>query len=290
MLIAFCVGGVVLIASSIVGIATSNGYGAYKNAVKKLIKSDNYTMSVKSYAKVDGEIKIPESSYFEMYNAKAPNKLYKYDMDAEGKITYETYYQDNIEISGYLDDETGIMRYRNYGKCEDVCSSFSNFNGNEKLAERTIKFAEIAIDLLTGDAKNNFVYNGEENGYDSYTISLDSFQIPEIITAGIDVISAEQEKQYENGDYSGSETNNVIKDMRIENVTLNVLVDKDGNIAKNDVSILLGGKDYNDESHTLEYILEMECKDFGTTNPKTLDLENTPNIVDKDDIEADKED
>jgi len=290
-IIAATVGAVIFVSAAIAGIAASNGYLLYKNAVKNLLGTTNYTLEAELGLEFDGEI---HSQIYEKYREKADieNGLLHTRSESASGYIHERYYQDGIYINGSRYDSNGNYSDEMHYEVRDLFGNavpetvFGDFLGTryrtDESNEKIIKFAEIAADLVVGDLKNNFIYNGSENGIHSYSIELDSFQIPEIISSGFDLIMttnkenidvADAKEWAEEGEVFYYLYDNVI----IKNVSCDVFVDEDGNISENNLSVTVAGNDWDGKEHTARFFANISCSDIGKTKPDRFDTENTPN-------------
>lgn len=291
--ISLIVGSVIFVSAAAVGIASSNGYAVYKQSLKKLMTARNYTLELEAGVSFDG---VPADDYSvsvkEKVNLDGDVKLNH--TRTENNMVWEEYYQDGKNIYGNpynYDGETKDGQI--YYNVDDVYSDdtpttlIGNMTGTnhatDETADKMIRFLEIASDLVVGDLKNNFIYNGSENGNHSYSISLDNFQIPDIISAGLDLVITLN--------HSGDDIENIKRwaadnptlylydNVKISNVSCDVTVDDEGNISGNNILITVTGNDWDGNDHTMELSGSLKCYDFGVTEPERLDLENTPNVT-----------
>ncbi|MBP3360899.1 MAG: hypothetical protein J6N52_08605 [Clostridia bacterium] len=289
--ISLIIGSVIFISASVVGIASSNGYAVYKQSLKNLLTARNYTLELEAGLSFDGVTLDDGLSVTEKVNLDGDVKLNRTRI--ERNRVWKEYYQDGKSIYGTPYNNNGdTIEGQTYYNVDDVYSDdypttlMGDFvgtnNTSEKTADKMIRFLEIASDLVVGDLKNNFIYNGSENGYHSYSISLDNFQIPEIISAGIDLITALNHSG-DDLDYikewaADNPTYYLYDDVKISNATCDVMVDDEGNISSNNVLITVTGNDWDGNAHTMEINGSLKCYDFGTTEPQRFDIENTENV------------
>ncbi len=304
---ALSIGTITFVSAAAVGIASSNGYGVYKNALKKLVKAQNFTVEATGSVTVDGQ-QTDDSFYTVQKVNMADNASSTKEGTSPDDINYEFYCQDGFAIrgykwtndDGYIDEEyaknreNGKMYYtledRNSYDAETETLASRFVGSDDNTADKFIRFAEIASDLVVGDLKNNFIYEGEENGISSYSISLDSFQIPEIITSGIDLLisanhsgdNIEYMKEWAQDDPLQYFYQNVA----IDNVACSVKVDEDGNISDNLVTVKVTGDDWDGNNHEAVFSININCSDFGSTVPDRIDTENNPYLTRRSEMEA----
>ncbi len=285
--LAIAIGAVTFVSAAAVGIASSNGYGVYKNAVKKLVTAKNYTMELTGSVTVDGK-STDDEFYLSQKIDKDNNSSSRKEGTSKDNISWEEYYQDGIIIhgSGWDDnedsenDEPKKMHYTAFDTSPSssprtIINSFIGDN-DDKTAEKFIRFAEIAGDLIVGDLKNNFIYEGEENGISTYSISLDSFQIPEIISSGVDfLISASavnEDLELRKQNAADYPIEYLYQNVIIDKVNCTVKVGEDGNISDNTLSIRVTGDDWDGSAHEAVFTMNISCSDFGTTVPDKIDI------------------
>ncbi len=292
-LISLILGGAVFCSAAVATLANSNGYGIYKNALKNLLMSRNHTMVIKAYDYFDGE-KKNEVVTTEKVNLDGDAKLHR--VENTDDMTYEEYFQDGHSITKHTWKGANSEKYEedpylidDYISDQTPQTMASRFTGtayyDDKTSEKFVRFMEIAADLVTGDLKNNFIYEGEQDNIHTYSITLDSFQIPEIISSGIDLITSLNNSSYDVEDLKErveyNYTGYLYQDIVIDNLSAVVKVDDDGNIRDNNVTINVSGNDWDGNAHTWELHLDLSCCDYGTTQVDRLDTESLGDEVQK---------
>lgn len=284
--VSLILGGVLFVSAAVVGIASSNGYGLYKEALKKMLTVTNYTMDIDASYTIDGE-KIDNIALSERVDIGGDVELNHTETINDNKVA-DNYFQDGYAIYSSRYD-ANVLSYTVYDNVTNNTPStaFGTILGTnyqtDETAEKVIKFAELAADLVVGDLKNNFIYEGTDDGISTYSITLDTFQIPEIIRAGVDLITTSNSSYSDVDELKEAAKRSrwayFYKDVVISNVSCVVKVNADGYLSENNIKIVINGNDWDDVSHEAVITLNVNSYDFGTTEPERLDIENTPNVT-----------
>lgn len=298
VMISFVVGVVMLSTAAFANYSNANGYTVYKEALKKLVKEENYTMNAKMSILFDST-PMYTSTVVEKYDKNGDVKLNQTTKDTSFAIdhesTYGNYYQDGMNIRSYKSDENNDSSGES-GKTyhvDDVNKDnnpyrtfnigYDNDDENKERIDKMVFFAEKVADMVVGDLKNNFIYLSDENGVYNYTMQLDTFQIPEIVGAGLDVAFSNIRQQSRNiADMDEDREEYYLLQLgdspEVEGANCRVSVDEEGRIVSNKLDATLLGKDENGKPHRLKVEIELNMSEYGTTIPERLDLDKLPNV------------
>lgn len=273
--VSLVVGIVTLSSAVLANFASSNGYTVYKNAIKDLLKEENYTLNMKAALAVDGQDYVT-SEMTELVDKQGEVKRNFFTTSSEfgESQTYKSaqYYQDGM-IVYYDDEEKGAFAqddpkpYPYVGYLFDIGSMTNTVNGQKdtETAEKVIHFVELLSDMVVGDLKNNFVYVSDDGNRYNYAINLDSFQIPELFNAGLSAVFS---AAYSEGDNSDPIVQ-IGTDPVVKSANCSVAVDDQGRILENNIDVTIEG-----EGHSVTMRLNATVGEYGTTVPQRLDLDS----------------
>lgn len=268
----------------------SNGYDHLKTSIKNTREITNATLKFTGELQADNTALISADYLYKldsandiMYSRSEDTNFMEQANPAEPHIWESYRYNDK----GYhlSSDDNGNPAY--------LVSNYSivppNLWGIDKqdneIADKFIRFIETAADTVVGDLKNNFVCTKSTDEYTTYTITLDSVQIPEIINAGLSMVFSMAHNSIatpldENGTPLSLNSDTpeyylmLLGDEPItESVTLNYTVGNN-DIANNaDIIITFAGN-----GHTITFKGNASLTDIGTTTIEPLDEEKV-NII-----------
>lgn len=270
----------VLTSASFANYATSNGYDVGKTAFKGLLKNENYSSELVLSMSVDGE-KIADFKSTEKYdrNGDVKKNHIEEDMYSGDKDRYESYFQDNSEISVYNKGTENEHAYiYEYGNLDDLGflpgrGSFDELsNQSEEEAEtssKIIRFAELVADTLVGDLKNNIVYVSGDDNSATYEMELSGMQIPEFVNAGVSLLFSE--KMMSNSD--DPVLSQIGRDPVIKSVYLTFTVDSENRLTDGKFNVTAAGN-----GHEAAVDLSLRMYDYGTTKPERVDVSTLKNV------------
>ena len=292
MAISLVVGAVMLSTSAFANYINSSGYTACKEAGKRLLKEKNYTLALDGKVNIDDE-EAYSTNIKQLLDADGDVKLNLISKSTDcGDVTEnEEYFQDGQRITGhkYTYTETdGSVTTNNdmeyYVHDDEMYSSDSVgdlFNVSENsndLIDKEIRFAELAMDAVVGDLKNNVILVNTDNDINTYAIDLESYQIPEIVNVGLSLATGFAVPDYEyteeelQQEYKYSPGLKVAKDMKVDNGNLKVGLDNEGRLVSADCTINFSGKDLSDNPHNASIVFSISVSDYGTTQPQRFDI------------------
>ncbi|MCH5185660.1 MAG: hypothetical protein J1F64_05985 [Oscillospiraceae bacterium] len=292
-------GAIVLVVSSIATYATSSGYTSAKNAMKNMLYQDNFSAEMAVSFYIDGKQIDSESSSvkFDRNNPYAPlNRM----ESSGGVMRYSTYIQDGSSIRVYkrdiTDDLTPLdrvyIRDIHADSPEALADESSIFGAKDsKELTATIRFAELLCDTLVGDLKNNIILTDSDSETNTFTMSLDAYQIPELYQAGFNMImtgASNYDDRMIDGKYIKDmteeefyalmETGRFSEELLFANrpslsgAEAVVSIDKEGRLRRITGEVEFSGADMFNKEHTAKFRLDISVHDYDTTVCDRIDL------------------
>lgn len=263
---------------------TSNGYEIGKNALKGLLRNENYTMNAKFSASVDGK-EVGNADITELYDRNGDVKLNSFETSTEltggNTIGCKCYSQDGDYIYSYdYGDINGVQttvyknasEYRGRGTL-DAMNTVQN-DGDKDVVNKMVRFAELAADTFVGDLKNNIVYVSGDDNSSTYEMNLDAVQIPELANAGLSAMFSAVNSS--NRDFEDEYKDPFLAlgaDPVIKNASLKFTVDKEGRLTYAFANAAAVG-----EGHEGSVSFEISISDYGTTKPERVDINSLSNV------------
>lgn len=253
------------------------GYEVGKNALKNLMKNENYIADGTFKITVD-ENDIESATYHEVYdrNGEVSLNTFSTELDRDGE-TYETreYVQDgdSIYYSNYEGDaHTSVRHDAPYtrGGSFDVLYEADQDESDAEMVRKVIRFVELAGDTFVGDLKNNVVYVSGDDESATYELNLDSVQIPELVNAGLSVIFSSMAGSTVNGQ---EQTFGLGSDPIVDNVYLKFTVDNQERLLDGTASVTISG---NGREARADMSLKMS---YGNAQPERVDIYSLPNMT-----------
>lgn len=296
-IVSIVTGSVILATAAFANYVSSNGYDVYKTAIKKLIKEQNYTLELLGQVKLDGNTLSELGSLYEEIDTV--NKLI-YSREEIKRDDFvrimERSVKNGVGITKHNYDYTDGGELINSGYMayvEDVAGS-TRLNGtiagyaegeNEETVDKAIRFMELAADMVVGDLKNNFVYIGESDGGHEYSITLESFQIPEIVNAGMSLIGSSYKDSAEtvvtvNGETAENRDPfaSIYENMAVKGGTCRVVIDDMGRITENNIIMEFSGSDLTGNEHVVTIEVNASLSKYGETEVSEIDLSDCKKV------------
>lgn len=285
-IIAMVVGAATLATAALANSGNANGYTVYKNSLKSLLNQENYTMTGSAKLLYDNQVYIfdEERVLYDQDGEVILNRLGTNKYSEEDAYTHEEYIQDGLMIYSTNARENGEKGYyvRSIDeRYDDNERNFSVFNlgiGKKETEDKVINFAEALADTFVGDLKNNFVMTESDDSGSTYEMTLEAFQVPAIVTSGMDMMSAMLKERLEDEEFTSTDLEAGMMQLlasspKIQNAKCLVKVDGEGRLTRNLLSGTIEGN-----GHTITLEIELNMSDYGTTQPQRLDLDNAPNV------------
>lgn len=283
-------GAVMMSGAAFANYTNSSGYTECKQALKNLIKEPNYTLKANAKFVVDDTYNVGAMEITQLLDKSGNEKLnlITKETSPDRELTSEVYFQDNMQISGnkytsFVDESKDYVYNDDFDYyVHDIDSSsigymFEINEGDEKMVDKSIRFAELCLDMVVGDLKNNMFLIDSNDEQRTFAIDLESYQIPEIISAGLSLASSDSYySQFDENEieemYQDEPFLKLINDMSVENCNATVVLDNEGRLLSIDGNIKFLGYDYWGNSHTADFTLDLNISDYGTTKPQHFDL------------------
>lgn len=256
------IAGGLLLSCSVVALATTgSGYESYKDAVKATMLTKNATVSAQFEVKDNGAIILSGNSIDKLDDANSSSKT---NLTVAGKTkVFATSAVDGNCIAKVED--------KYYSASGDMERGRRDERANLSESSSTVKLAEVVVDTLVGDVKNQFVQDGQ-----TISVNLKGAQIPQLARLAISAVA-------ENSDRMGHGNNQKDADMKsmmaaipkltnidVKSIAMTATVD--GTTLKdNKVTIVITGQDAQAVSHELNITLNGDISNVGNTTVDTID-------------------
>ncbi len=264
----------ILSTAALASYSTANGYDMLKKSVLNTQDYRNCTISGALAMHFD-EKELASADF--TYKADLPNNRRETTSTSVTIEDDEPYLSSSIEADDYwyynTYDDKGNIGYFRYEQFLDFESRdfWDVHNDNRETVAKIVNFLEIAADTVVGELRNNFVCTEDTDEYTSYSITLDSVQIPEIVNAGLSAVfsmtGAGSPESYEPYDKTDVEYYllSLGSDPIVDTVTMNYSIDKEGNFMDGDMKISFYGEDMSGNGHNMTFTLNCGISDMGTT-------------------------
>lgn len=282
-LVSVITGTVILATGALANYVNSNGYDVYKTSLKGLLEEKNYTLSAEASFTLDGEYILESAQYYQEVDLNN-NAIYTRSLSDEGENLYESSVADGYRIAEMFvsSEENGVVSqnreadiWRNDRYSEASDYAVANIGGmSDETAEKAVTFMEIAADMVVGDLKNNFVYTGDTEKGAEYAITLDAFQIPEIVNAGLSLVGSTAKASYEDMEisYEDNPFAAMVNDMSVSGASCRIVVDNMGRLRENDFHVEFSGKALDMSEHSLAMDISIDLDKFNETVPQVVDI------------------
>lgn len=188
LLICLAAGVLILAISATAAFGSVNGYTKYKQALRALaLETDNFTAAATMHINYDGQEIGSHQQDFAMDGQNIATHTLAKDVSAQ----YESYDTLLNGVRTSFDVEDTTYYQVDYGTDQDttLASNLLGVDTDDEMANRMVNFAEIAVDTVVGELKNNFVQVGSENGVDRYQVEIAQNQVPSLINAGLSLFA-----------------------------------------------------------------------------------------------------
>ena len=275
----------VLTSAAFASYQTANGYDSLKKSLIGALDYTNCTISSTMEMKFD-DLSLVKATYD--YEADLPNQMThgrtESVSDVDGDIPYvsENYEDSNYYYYNYYDNNgnpDGFTRH-DYYRGEPATNLLGIGDEERGTFDKVVRFMELAADTVVGDLRNNFVCTEDTDDHTSYSITLDSVQIPELVNAGLSMVFSMSESgpTYTSYDENGNEItttydesdaqyyiNMMGSDPVIDSLTLNFNVGKDGVLRDGNGEVNFKGTDSTGAEHIMSFDLTLAFTNVGTT-------------------------
>ena len=267
--ISAAVGACMLTTAAVAGYQSANGYDELKKSILATADYTNCTTNVTAAINVDGtevmggdiltEIDVDNGIEHRMETSTSAG-VEKYVFDSYCYNGYQYYYN-------YVDGE----KYNKYKYASSRPNLWGIEDEDRPMVDKMLNFMEIAADTVVGDLRNNFVCTGENEDYTSYSVTLDSVQVPELINAGISMLFSMENNYSGNADELTPDDSDYYfllmgSDPVLDSVEFNYDVNKDGTFRAGTMTAVFKGN-----GHEMASTTDYEISKVGSTAIQTLE-------------------
>ena len=199
--VCLAVGLVVLTTAVYANYDNANGYNNYKSAIKQLaFEEENYTAEMVVSMEVDGKVLERGTVKMKMEKGKK-NTVNLSENPRSNEATRETYTYETPgkQVNYYSADNTYWESNYNNSFSGNSTTITPLIPRDDTSSKKATRFAELFIDTMIGDLKNNVVLISDEDGLKNYGVTLSKEQVPELINAGLSLMFAGADRQYFDG-------------------------------------------------------------------------------------------
>jgi hypothetical protein len=301
--IGLAVGSALLITSTFVSLANgTDGYELLKESFKNSKGFDNATINAE-FTVIDNDEKVLDVSG--ILKADHENEI------GNGSVSLKS---DSIssEFDFYAEDNSvvvkrdGIDTYFKFisdDESEEYSNKHEKFGENQELSKEVSDLHEKIFDTLVGDIKKQIVEKDLTNGDKEISLELNENQIPEIVNAVLSAKHDDDSEYDENEKICGEyleevfgiscddfKVNELEKDIKVKNIYLETVLDKDNEVKGIGFSIKVSGKDENNDEHVQTVTANLNFSDINSTTVETIDLtDKEVEEILKDDLKVDLE-
>lgn len=276
--------GCILLSLSVTTFAnTGSGYTDYKAAVEATMLAKNATVAAQYEVTDKGAIILTGSS---------TQKLNNNDKSSKTSITV-----DGITKAFETSAVNGNSITKADGKYFSTNKSANKPERAQKMnisaSSNTVKLAEMLVDTLVGDVKNQFVENGQ-----TISVNLEGAQIPELVRLALStaVENSNHTGEFKNNGKQGPGESmkpmmdNMPKLTNIDVKSISMTATVDGTTLKdNEFTVAVTGTDVNGVSHELVVKLNAKITDVGNTKIDAIDTTGqVVNTIDRADKSSNK--
>ncbi|GEM_PF-6241716 len=275
---------------------TANGYEALKKSILSTRDLKNCTVSAGMRISADGN-EIGGVDFLTELDAenKREHDMHTLKVYGAAGTTDEYYCKDSTyrRFLSDIQDNSGNSAYKKSAYPGYIRNTLWDIPDDERdTVDKALRFMELAADTVVGDLRNNFVCTDDSAELTSYTVSLSSVQIPELINAGLGVLftltnSEEEHLTYmdENGNtHKFSDNPERIEyytmlmgnDPVVDNVTLDYTVDKSGLLHDGKATVIFTGN-----GHEIRFDITAAFDKVGTTEILTPEEQGAEVIDEK---------
>jgi hypothetical protein len=266
------IGGTLLGTTAFASANTASGYETYKNALLNMRNVKSMTDTIKVSASDNGASLLSVDAAMKM-NKDSKAMSGSVDIKA-GNVEKEKdiYRQNDKAITKDSDSDT-----YNVIEFTDGQAGNQERKPDEKLTEKRVQNLENIVDSLIGNRQNYFVLKENNDGTKNVNVKLSENQIMPVANAVVSAIIRDRESMAVGNDKLQNKQNielpKLDKDIRITNVDLTAVIDKNGIISEQKGTLTLTGKDISGTEHTLVLNIDMNITNVNGTTPDTVNLD-----------------
>lgn len=270
-LISGAVGICMLTTAAVASYQTANGYDALKKSILSTIDYKNCTISAVMAMELDGEEKMRSELLHELALENGISHTSATTSVGDEPYRSDNYYYGNSRYNLTSSDSNEYDRY-SYSRSRPNLWDIEP--EDRDTANKALRFVELASDTVIGDLRSNFVCTDDSDDSVSYSIALDSVQIPEVVNAGLSMVfSMSNSASYyaENPeevpeDSSYYYTALLGNDTVLDSLTMDYTINKDGSFRDGTMSAVFTGN-----GHTMTFNISCGISNVGDTSIATLE-------------------
>ena len=188
-------GVLILSGSAFAAFDSVSGYAQYKTAAKALLlQTDNVTVSGTVSVRYDG--KDIAGTFIEAQKDGQNNYSHVTERNVDGSDPWENFEDTHNGVRSWytvgMTNDKGQPFYYVDKTAEPYPANLLSMDMSDEMSTRLVAFAEIAVDTVVGDLKNNFVQVGAEDGVNTYRVDIDENQVPALVSAGLSLLACAQ--------------------------------------------------------------------------------------------------
>ncbi|MBE5040217.1 hypothetical protein [Ructibacterium gallinarum] len=303
----FGVGAVLLTAAAFANYDNASGYSVCKNAAKQLLFETNFSTNYQVAVKLDGNPITESKGVYQTNGGGNPARYdmmenaYYYELGGEPKVSKrESIQQDGLSVYVHTNEDgeqysSANKIYPNMVNGVEVNTDDGSFiGGGSDMAEKAITFGEKLCDTLVGDLKNSIIQVDSADGLRTYQASLTGNQMPDLVASGVSLAvssiknSVEVSREYreENGSAADYQSiDDILYDSMfaggdpvIDSANGSMTVNESGLPVHVNGSVSFTGFDAQGNAHTMEFTLNADFSDYGTTAITPMDIYALPDL------------
>jgi len=286
---AICLLVAVAILAGALTVSAINGspYESLKNAVFNALFYENSTMEVEVILRVDGQeyarawAREYAGDESRLSHSAATDNLGPGAAISHSVMNYESSYLriTTISMAPSISEEWNRASSQQWYSVSRSRSTFFNtsigsqmFNIYDRNSNQ-VRFAELLIDLLIGDLKNNLTISSQGDGVRRVSGAITESQLPELARVGIALV-IEENLRWHNPGRTREDFTNVL-DIPITSLAINRIsgdadIDSDGNLIYVSANAHISIENIFGDNHEIEGEFTLSFSDIGTTVPEPL--------------------
>ncbi|MEC0240200.1 hypothetical protein P4H66_10105 [Paenibacillus dokdonensis] len=270
---------VMMITTGVNAFASTNGYDAYKSALKNTRTIQNVAVQASAslqdngtaLASAAGNIKISLSTQTASGSA---------DVKVNGATQSVNFYKlkDQTVLKSSSNDTYYIKQQHDKEKNKD--------NEKETLDPQIPQQVETVIDALVGNLKDYVAVDSKTDGSKEITAELDNSQIPTVVNAIAPLVIKHASNQKHDGEKKADTSKELpfnrdvlqasalqlTQDIKIEKISFKADINNANYIEHQEADITISGKDASGTAHQVNVHLQANLSGYNTTIPDTIDL------------------
>ncbi|WP_136605390.1 hypothetical protein [Paenibacillus dokdonensis] len=270
---------VMMITTGVNAFASTNGYDAYKSALKNTRTIQNVAVQASAslqdngtaLASAAGNIKISLNTQTASGSA---------DVKVNGATQSVNFYKlkDQTVLKSSSNDTYYVKQQHGKEKNKD--------NEKETLDPQIPQQVETVIDALVGNLKDYVAVDSKTDGSKEITAELDNSQIPTVVNAIAPLVIKHASNQKHDGekkddtskelpfnrDVLQASSLQLTQDIKIENISFKADINNANYIEHQEADITISGKDASGTAHQVNVHLQANLSGYNTTIPDTIDL------------------